>query len=351
VSLLRARYLLAGLAVAAALLLCAVCDWGQLSAVIAAFGPGDALLGVLGVVLAAMTGAAGMLIAVDVRAEMAAAQAWHEIHAEAVVIATPAETAPTDRVDALYVAGPQDEGLRRILLAHRFIVPVPPPNGIGSLAPERGDGRAVPAGASIKPELQAGRTVPVADSLEESLAAPAAAQRKLGPQLISSNAKKSAGGRNQNYAVRRAPASKRIANAGPRWDWPAFATATTSRVPGSDFGYNEIVLADRNGRNENPAPPSDVAPVPETTVQPCCRGPPRGTFRRHVADGLAHLGKPFRETDRSRANPPADFVVIDNLGDRVPVCEAELHVLEAYLDDVLRDVLHDGSAELSSKAT
>lgn len=345
-SLFRARYLAAGLA-ATALLLGAVCDWGQVSAVIAALDPGDALLGVLGLVLAAMTGAAGTLVAADVRADMAAAQAWHDIHAEAVVIAAPAPTAPTDPVDGLYVAGPQDEGLRQILLAHRFMVPVPPPNAIGSLAPKRDDVRVVPAGTSINPEVQAVRTVCVANSLGDTLAAPAAAQRKLGPQLISSNAK-SALGRNQTYAVRKVPVLKRIANANTRWDWPVFATAPTSRVPGSDFGFSAIVLADRNGRYETSAP-SDVAPEPETTVQPCCRGPPVGTGRRHVACGPAHLGKPFREIDRSRAIPPTDLVVIDNLGDRPPVCQAELEVLEAYLEDLLDDVL--GSSKPVIKST
>lgn len=345
-SLLRVRFLLAGLAVAAAFLLGAVCDWGELSAVVAALGLGDALLSAMGLVLAAMTGAAGVLIAADVRADMAAAQAWHEIHAETAVIATPAETAPLDSGDTLYVAGPQDEGLRRILLAHRFIVPVPSPKGIGALAPERSDARAVPAGASIRPELHVVRTVPAANGLGEQLTALAAAQRKLGPLLISSNAE-CALGRTQNETVRMAFAPKRAANAGSRWDWPVFATAATLLMPGSDFGHNEIVLADRNGRDETSAP-SDVAPEPETTVEPCCRGPPVGTGRRHVTDWRVHLGKPFRETDLSRANPPADLVVIDNLGDRIPVCQAELEVLEAYLDDVLDDVLGSSKPEIKS---
>lgn len=342
-SFLRVRYLLVGLAVAAAVLLGAVCDWGELSAVIAGLTLTDVLLGALGLAVAAMTGASGVLIAADVRADVAAAQAWHEIHAKAAAIATPAETASTDRVDALYVARPQDEGLRRILLAHRFVVPTP--NDIGSLAPECSDASAVPAAVSIKPGHHAVLTVAAADGLGEQLAA---TQRKLGPVLISSKAT-SALGRTRNNAIRKAFATKRVANAGTRWDWPVFATAVTSRMPGSGFGCNEIVLADRNGRDENSAP-SDVAQEPEATVQPCCRGPPRRTVRRHIAGGPAPSGKAFRETDRPRANPPADLVVIDNLGDRVPVCEAELEVLEAYLADVLRDVLGGSETEPDSKA-
>ncbi len=344
-SFLRVRYLQVGLAVAATVLLGAVCDWGELSAVIAGLTLTDVLLGALGLAVAAMTGASGVLIAADVRADVAAAQAWHEIHAKAAAIATPAETASTDRVDALYMARPQDEGLRRILLAHRFMVPLLPPDDIGSLAPECSDASAVPAAVSIKPGHHAVLTVAAADGLGEQLAA---AQRKLGPVLISSKAT-SALGRTRNNAIRKAFASKRVANAGSRWDWPAFTTAVTSRMSGSDFGCNEIVLTDRNGRDENSAS-GDVAPERETTVQSCCRGPPRSTFRRHIAGGPAPSGKAFRETDRPRANPPADLVVIDNLGDRVPVCEAELEVLEAYLADVLRDVLGGSETEPDSKA-
>lgn len=41
--------------------------------------------------------------------------------------------------------------------------------------------------------------------------------------------------------------------------------------------------------------------------------------------------------------------MLDNLGDRVPVCEAELAVLEAYLEDVLDDVL--GFSDPATKPT
>lgn len=339
-SLFRVPHFLATfLAVAAAILLGAACDWGLLSAAIATVTFADTLFGVVGLVLATMTSAAGVLIAADIHADMGGARAWDDVHAEAAVLATPAKTAPTDRICALYVAGPQDEGLRRILLAHRFVVPVPPPNGTEPLAWEGGEARddTQPAGATIKPELQAVRTVSVADDLGERLTAPAGAQCKIGPQLVSSNAM-SVDRRKAHYTIRMASARKRVANAGKWWDRPAFATAATSHVPGSGSGCNEIVVANRNGRGENSAP-SDVAPETETTVQRCCRGPPVGTGRRHVADGPAHAGKPFREIDRSRAIPPADLVVTDDLGDRVPVCDAELAVLEAYLDDVLDDVL------------
>jgi hypothetical protein len=47
----------------------------------------------------------------------------------------------------------------------------------------------------------------------------------------------------------------------------------------------------------------------------------------------------YREKDRSRADASADPAVVDNLGDGIPVCAAELEVVEAYLDDVLGELL------------
>jgi hypothetical protein len=42
--------------------------------------------------------------------------------------------------------------------------------------------------------------------------------------------------------------------------------------------------------------------------------------------------------------PTADPIVRDNLGNQVPVCAAELDVIETYLDHVLRDLLASSTA-------
>ena len=43
--------------------------------------------------------------------------------------------------------------------------------------------------------------------------------------------------------------------------------------------------------------------------------------------------------------PAADPIVRDNLGDQVPVCAAELDVIDTYLDQVLRDLLASPQAD------
>ncbi|NJO32156.1 MAG: hypothetical protein HC869_02565 [Rhodospirillales bacterium] len=63
---------------------------------------------------------------------------------------------------------------------------------------------------------------------------------------------------------------------------------------------------------------------------PTCRGPPTADAGRPHATKTVPDGR------------SASLVVRDNLGDQVPVCAAELHVIETYLDEVLRDMLGPG---------
>ncbi len=105
-----------------------------------------------------------------------------------------------------------------------------------------------------------------------------------------------------------------------------------------------IVLADRSSRHGNPAH-QDVSAVPRTTAQPGCRGPPVGVSQQQVSSGPGTIGKSFREKDQSQASASTDPAVVDNLGDNVPVCAAELQVVETYLDDVLRDLLATVAAD------
>jgi len=44
------------------------------------------------------------------------------------------------------------------------------------------------------------------------------------------------------------------------------------------------------------------------------------------------------------ALPTSDPLVVDNLGYRVPICAAELDVIETYLDRALQELLGSGAA-------
>ena len=129
-----------------------------------------------------------------------------------------------------------------------------------------------------------------------------------------------------------------VAIAGVLCDGAVRSAVNARRAPEDACSADVIVLADRSGRDGQPAYP-EAAPDPATTAQPGCRGPPAGVSQGLFSSERGPIGKSFREKDQSRANASADPAVIDNLGDRTPVGTAELEVVERYLDDVLGELL------------
>lgn len=310
----------------------------EVSATFAALSLKDALLTGVGLLIAAMTGVVGALVVADARADVAAARAWQDINAELAVVGTVAETAPVVRIEARYTAAAQDEGLRRILLAHRFIVPVPFFSDSGSAAPSRvgavtiGEPDGVRSGTALQMSDR-----PAIDGHRAHMAANSEVAIDCTSQLSASNVK-DWGRRGQRSAIRRVSRALLVANAGVRWDGPVRSAVDACRAPADACPADVIVLADRSSRDGNPAH-RDVSAVPRTTAQPGCRGPPVGVSQQQVSSGPGTIGKSFRENVQSRANAPADPAVVDNLGDNVPVGAAELEVIEAYLDNVLGELL------------
>lgn len=353
-SLPRVPYLLAGLlgGLAAALFLAAAESPLELTSAFAAVGLTDLLLGVLGLVLSTLTAIAGVLVLADVRADVDGARAWQGIQAEVTVVATPAEVETARHNDARYFVAPQDDGLRRILLAHRFVVPLSPPNGSVQCALARADAITVGGldGVHANTELSTTNALVAVDTLCEGQAKPAVAAINRAPRLIASNTDlrdqdsnaSAHSTRGLRHVMRTASKTRLVANAGPRWDWPARGTVASHRVPGSGLAADVIVLAtDRSNRDDNQPLPDFTADA-TTPVQPGCRGPPTGGSQRLASTEPASGRSVVSKRHRPGAEPPtapANLVVIDNLGDRVPVGDAELNVIETYLDDALRDLL------------
>ncbi len=311
----------------------------EVSATIAALSLKDALLTGVGLLVAAITGVAGALLVADARADVAAARAWQDINAELAVVGTAGPTVSVHGIEAIYTASPQDEGLRRILLAHRFIVPVPSLSNGGSAATPSAD--AVAAGEIDG--IQSSTKLLIADHQPE-------AERHRAPMAETSDAAfdcspppiagklKEIGRRGQRSIKRRLSSELLVANAGVRWDSPVRSVVDARRAPADACAADVIVLADRSSRHGNPAH-QDVSAVPRTTAQPGCRGPPVGTIQRQIPSVPPAVAGPFREADQKRDKASANPAVIDNLGDRVPVGAAELEVVETYLDDLLSEVL------------
>lgn len=338
---LRIDCFLAGLliAVGLALLLSVAGHSWSAAATFAPLSLTDVLLTAAGLLVAAMAGVAGALVVADARADFAAAHAWQDISAELAVVGTVTETLPVHRIDERYIASPQDEGLRRILLAHRFVVPVPSLRDVCSAAPPRANAVAAGEvdGVRSDTELLITHHRPVADRKHARTAATSDAASDCPPPPIAGNVNE-IGRRSQRSTKRRASRALLVANAGVWWSGPVRTAVDVRRALAGGCAADVIVLADRSSRDGNPAH-RDVSADPRTTAQPACRGPPVGVSQQQVSSGPGTIGKSFRENVQSRANAPADPAVVDNLGDNVPVGAAELEVVEAYLDEVLRELL------------
>jgi hypothetical protein len=317
----------------------AACASWKVSATFAGPNLTDVLLAGVGLLIAAMTGVASALVALDLRADVAEARAWQDINTEWAVAGTAAEKAAVVGIDARYTNIPQDEGLRRILLAHRFILPVPSLTVAGSAAPPSADTVAAGEidGVRSGTELQIADQRPATDRDRAHMAATCHAAFACPPLPIAGKLKE-IGKRGQRDAKRRVSRELLVANGGLWCDGPVRSAVDARRAPADASGADVIVLADRSGRDGQQAHP-EAPPVRETTAQPGCRGPPAGVSQGQVSSEPRTIGKSFREKDQSRAKASADPAVVDNLGDRVPVGAAELEVVECYLNDVMGELL------------
>jgi hypothetical protein len=77
--------------------------------------------------------------------------------------------------------------------------------------------------------------------------------------------------------------------------------------------------------------------------------PGRKSLLRQAPSRPAAAGLPLSNASDVSSN--GDPVVLDNLGQPVPVCAAELNVIETYLGDVLEELLASSKASSESKRT
>ena len=323
----------------------------DLPALITAVRLTDTLLGVLGLLMAAMVGIAGSLVVTDLRADVAAARAWQTIAAELAVVGAPDETVPDDQIVSLYAVTPQDEGLRRILLAHRFAVPAATTVRSQADLHASAQAAAIPVGergtdGTVTGLLSTG-DCSTADGLAGARTTAFVTEIDRTSRSIQGNAK-CRDERGQRSDTRCIPKARLVANAGFPWDWKVATAAGLQSAPADGLLGEVIVLSGRKTRDGDLAR-GDTAPAPAATGQTSCRGPPTRARHWQAASALGLAGDPFREKGPHRATAPVDPIVIDNLGDHAPVGAAELQVVETYLDDVLRDVL--GSVDTATKPT
>jgi hypothetical protein len=109
-----------------------------------------------------------------------------------------------------------------------------------------------------------------------------------------------------------------------------------------------IVLGSNHG--DPPAPAEAcIESDPSTSGEPpSCRGPPVLKQRRSGRGPAITVG---RTAPAPKASPAGDLVVLDDLGQPVPVCAAEVKVIETYLGDLLEELLASSKASSEPKPT
>jgi hypothetical protein len=283
-------------------------------------------------VLAVLVTTAATLLAADWRADAASRQAWTQIDVAAVELYLPAGSVAPPQIDPRYLTTTDCEPLRSVFGAPRCT----------SLAPELeaascSTRTVVASGGSIPPvRLQVAptssrKTSPVAGS--DADLADATCQRvanaSLGQEpliVASSRALKQV-----SRAQRAVGAPLLVANGGA---WPEWLPR---QVPSAARIADNIVLSGDRGDRHQPCLPSPAKG--DSTVNndepPSCRGPPNGSSKVRAVG----------------AQGPADPIVCDNLGRQVPICPAELDVIETYLEHVLREVLATPGSDRDSQTS
>jgi hypothetical protein len=301
----------------------------------------DAVLIVSGTVLSALTGLAGVLLAADMRSDSRCDQAWQcNNELSALAIEVPANPNPTVGWELDYATGPQDERLRAIFRAHRFATPMT------TLAADRvvaavgsaSNAAEEQALASIDADIPVSSAILDAETVETTV-------RKHGRALIVNDATinergmRAMRGRPPRLvrSMSTVPNVRRFANAGQWWSAQVVgAELASSSSAFSGCAADVVVMADRDSRNHPPSPPDNSIDA-TALAQPACRGPPSGA----TIGRLSSTQSPFGMRHRAKVDAASELdalVVVDNLGERVPVRAAELDVLEMYLDEVLSEL-------------
>jgi hypothetical protein len=283
------------------------------------------LAGTMVVGLILLLTAAGALLVADWRVEVESRQAWGEV-ASAWVEGNTGVGLESADIDAGYVPAIETDAPRRVFGIRHVL----PPRAVAGLE--------LPAASSVPLHIRA-QVLPTRTAREglqgsasdrgndpgASVGSDPAGHATLERSRPAKNLSVSAGGGGARCcSVARGGAGVRLAvNAGP--GWPA---------SGRPLAIHEVVVLTgcRDAQRMRPAETATETVRAAGIEPPSCRGPPP-LGRQRPARGSAGRAAPTR-----RALPDGDPVVRDNLGQPVPICAAEVNVVETYLGDALEEL-------------
>ncbi len=294
------------------------------------------LAGTTAAALVMLVTMAGALLAADWRADQLSRQVWAEV-APASAEWKPIVRKEVGDIETRYPPAVADDGLRELFRAHRFLRPRPAAvmelavagsafalaSAESFLLGDRGDGEN-DAGTLVK------------DNPIDQATLGWARPTKSGAAVV---------GRRAALSVCVAGRSQvRIAvNAGPNWLAPDWALA-----PARQAAEVVVLSSSRDAQRMRPEEAASEAGCVTGTEPPNCRGPPPLEQRRSTGRVATKAGHP---APIAKASSVGDVVVLDNLGQLVPVRAAEVDVIETYLGHVLEELLASSKAGSDAERT
>ena len=317
-----AAYLLAGLAAGFGAVL-----WLGVPGLYA-LSVGHAVAAIGSAAVATLTAAIGGLMVSDWQADVQSRHDWAQARLTRTELSTSLDVRPAWDMDASYQSSSVNTALQATFRARRCSQPVQC-EGVLVAIPET-------AGAPLNRD-HVGRT----GDLSRGAARRLALKRPIF-RNIRRMARSHQGAR--LHVKRLAQSACRVANDASWQQWGTHGVRTTPRVVLSAGRADEIERLSSSEDGEL-ARPAEVRLTDLASEAPSCRGPPsvtRGRTPRHKA--AMPQQPPVR---RASASPEqgTDPIVRDDLGQPVPVCAAEVNVIEVYLGHLLSDVFESSTAD------
>lgn len=317
---------------------------GPFAGLVAAWGaliPVNALAIAVVAVLAILVTTAGTLLAADWQADASSRQAWVEIDVAAAELRLRPESVALSQIDPRYLTATTSEALPSVSRTHRFASSAL----VVEAATEASCAtRIVVAAAEPIPPIAASEAAPrIARKISTAAASVVAtahspcwkpARASLGQELlvVASRRARPRGFRAGTAAI----AAHLVANGVWSERVPHHQCVLTRAPPDRRVADIVVLSGDRGDRDQPDLPgPSTGDGADNIDEPPSCQGPPKGSWK------VRAVGAPR----------PADPIVCDDLGRQVPICAAELDVIETYLDHVLREVLATPGSGRDSQAS
>lgn len=274
-------------------------------------------------VVAVLATAVGAFMVSDWQTDVQSRLDWAQLGLTPAHVSLAVEWAPASDIDPRYLAPTSDEVLRLVFRAHRVAAPMTCSVPILARSASPPSARPVPD--------QVSSTAAALDADASKCASP----RAVGTRLAAVQA--SWKGKRRKKVLAGRPLLVANGDAWPRW---------TARISAqAERAIEIVVLSASQDDRAQPPPEASVSPDgADSTARPACRGPPQLVARRRDATEPAAERRWGGSADAS----PDDIIVRDDLGPQIPICAAELEVIETYLGHVLDDLLVSSTAKPGS---